>query len=65
MKKYISNIVTDRMQERNCTLYQLSKMTGVQITNLQRILAAEKNYTVDSLEKIANALDLQVVLWKK
>ena len=56
---YLKNILKKIMQNKNISIYKLSKLTGLDDGMLNRIINGKtKNPRIDTLIKIAKALDL-------
>jgi transcriptional regulator with XRE-family HTH domain len=57
--------IRDAIENSDLTAYQIAKRSGVDKAALSRFLTAGKALTVESIEKIAPVLGLEVVLKKK
>ena len=47
------------------TRYRLSKETGIVQSQLSRLMSGEKGVSLDNLERLADALDLEIVIRPK
>ena len=65
MRQKISEALNAKIQQEGLTLYQLSRMSGVQQTHLNRFISGDKNYTVDLASKVLDALGFEVKIVSK
>lgn len=54
-----------RIQASGKSRYALSKQTGIEESALSRFMAGTRGLSIDSIEKLAEALDLELSLYKK
>jgi len=47
------------------TRYRLSKETGIPESQLSRLMTGEKGLSFDSLDRLAEALDLEIIIRRK
>jgi plasmid maintenance system antidote protein VapI len=57
----LEGAIRDRIRGLGLTPYRVGKMTGVDASVIQRFMANERSLTLDTAEKLANALDLVLV----
>lgn len=62
MKKYIGNRVRERRQELGINQQTLADLSGVGINTLVAIERGSGNPSIDTLEKVLNALGLEIKL---
>jgi transcriptional regulator with XRE-family HTH domain len=59
LKRIIGNKIRNVRNSRGMTLQQLSEITGLQTSYLGDVERGKRNTSLDSLEKIMNALDIR------
>ncbi|SDJ44745.1 helix-turn-helix domain-containing protein [Paenibacillus naphthalenovorans] len=59
LKKLIGERIRNIRINKNLTLHQLSQLTGQQASYLTEVELGKRNLSVDSLEKIMNALNIK------
>lgn len=62
MKEYIGNRVRERRQELGINQQTLADLSGVGINTLVAIERGSGNPSIDTLEKVLNALGLEIRL---
>lgn len=65
MRQSISATIASAMKEKGITVYQVAKATGIQATNVKKVVTGSVNYTIDQLEKVMDAVGLTVEVKKK
>lgn len=58
----ILNTIRKAMQASDKTRYRLWKETGIDQAHLSRLLAGEVGLSVDNLERLAEALGLEIII---
>jgi len=64
-RSIIAYYLTAIVKEKNLSLYQLEKLTGLPGHQIKPVLAGEKSYNVDTLDKVLNALEIEIGLNNK
>jgi transcriptional regulator with XRE-family HTH domain len=59
LKKLIGERIRNIRMNRNLTLHQLSQLTGQQASYLTEVELGKRNLSIESLEKIMNALNIK------
>lgn len=54
------DLIVDTMEYEGMTAYRLSKETGISQDTIGRFLKGEQDTTVEKLEKILEALDIEI-----
>ena len=61
----IRDEIRKAIKASNKTRYRLSKETGIVQSQLSRLMSGEKGVSLDNLERLADALDLEIVIRPK
>lgn len=66
---YFMNYLLDEIRKAinasNKSRYRLSKETSIPQSQLSRLMTGEKGLSFDALEKLADALGLEIIIQKK
>jgi plasmid maintenance system antidote protein VapI len=54
----LAGIIAARMSELNLTAYRVAKMSGVDVSQIQRMIDGDRSPTLDTADRIVKALDL-------
>jgi transcriptional regulator with XRE-family HTH domain len=57
-RRIIGQQIKKEMEARQWSVYRLSQESGIKITPIQSIIKGSANYTVDTLTKVCNALNI-------
>lgn len=58
----IRKLIQSEVLKQGLSIYRLSQMSGVQETSIKRFLDEKKTLTVESIEKILDALGVREIL---
>lgn len=61
-KKQIGKTIADARKKQKVSTYRIYEETGVKPHQLASIEGATKNYTIETLEKVCNYLDLEITI---
>lgn len=60
-KELIGKAIRERMDEKGLSLRKLESMTNVHFPQLQKMIKAETNYSIETLLRVMNALDIDLL----
>lgn len=59
-KEIIGKLIREKMDKNNLSIRKLSAMTNIHYPQIQKVIKGENNYTIDTLLRILNALDIEL-----
>ena len=59
-REVLGQYLTNTMKEKGLNIYKLEKITSLPGLQINTVLSGKKNYTIDTLAKVLQALDLYV-----
>lgn len=62
---YLLDEIRKAINASNKSRYRLSKETSIPQSQLSRLMTGEKGLSFDALEKLADALGLEIIIQKK
>lgn len=64
-KKMIGEVVKDEIEANGTTIRHFAEIVEMKHPQVHKILGGKRNYNIDTLLRILDALDLEIVIQKK
>ena len=58
----LAGIIAARVKNLSLTAYRVSKMSGVDVSQIQRLIDGKRSPTIDTADRICKALDLVLIV---